>query len=235
MNKVVTRIKKLIENGWKLDGHGSIQHIYTNKIYSFRDVMRFTDDAFEHFLDTKCIYEGTCGLNEEEYTMIFSNPESPKPSSEDIQMHVADLNVHISNVAVFMDIIAHAMAKRATKHDASKFTEEEMPYYAKYTPNLKGLTYGSEDYRDNLKKLKPAIDHHYANNSHHPEHYKNGLNDMDLVDIVEMICDWKSASMRHNDGNINKSLDINKERFGMDDQLFNILKNTIDRYFNNGL
>ena len=49
---------------------------------------------------------------------------------------------------------------------------------------------------------------------------------MTLVDIVEMLCDWKAASLRHNDGNLLKSIEINANRFGYDDQLKQILINT---------
>lgn len=62
------------------------------------------------------------------------------------------------------------------------------------------------------------------------EGVENGINDMDLVDLMEMICDWKAASKRHNDGNILKSLELNKDRFHIDAQLYSILKNTVDRY-----
>ncbi len=50
---------------------------------------------------------------------------------------------------------------------------------------------------------------------------------MDLVDLLEMLADWKAASMRHEDGNILHSIDINIERFGLSPQLVNILVNTI--------
>lgn len=53
---------------------------------------------------------------------------------------------------------------------------------------------------------------------------------MTLIDIVEMLCDWMAAVKRHNDGNIYKSLNVCKERFHIDNQLYTILKNTID-YF----
>ena len=68
----------------------------------------------------------------------------------------------------------------------------------------------------------------FRSNSHHPEHYENGIYGMDLIDLVEMICDWKAASLRHADGNIMKSLEINKERFNIDEQLFQILVNTVN-------
>ena len=54
------------------------------------------------------------------------------------------------------------------------------------------------------------------------------INDMNLIDVVEMLCDWKAASARHNDGNLRKSIEINAKRFGIDSQLVRILENTAD-------
>jgi hypothetical protein len=50
---------------------------------------------------------------------------------------------------------------------------------------------------------------------------------MNLMDIVEMFCDWKASVKRTKDGDINKSIEINSERFKMSPQLVNIFKNTI--------
>ena len=82
------------------------------------------------------------------------------------------------------------------------------------------------EYQQFLDKLKPALDHHYASNRHHPEHFVNGVTDMTLIDILEMFCDWKASSLRQNDGNLLKSIDVNAERFHMDGQLRQILINT---------
>ena len=51
---------------------------------------------------------------------------------------------------------------------------------------------------------------------------------MNLIDLLEMICDWKAATLRHDDGDIYKSLEINHQRFGYSYQLHHILKNTVD-------
>ena len=63
---------------------------------------------------------------------------------------------------------------------------------------------------------------------HHPECHKNGINDMNLLDLIEMFCDWKAASERHNDGNIRKSIEINGKRFNMSDQLVKIFENSVE-------
>lgn len=57
---------------------------------------------------------------------------------------------------------------------------------------------------------------------------KIGIVGMNLIDLVEMICDWKAASMRHENGDVRKSIEINQKRFNYDDTLKSILLNTIN-------
>ncbi len=56
---------------------------------------------------------------------------------------------------------------------------------------------------------------------------KSNISNMTLTDLIEMICDWKAATLRHSDGDINESLTKNEERFNIDDQLLSILRNTV--------
>jgi hypothetical protein len=133
---------------------------------------------------------------------------------------------HILNVIKFMNIIVSELLIRAQNHDKSKLESPELELFTIYTEKLASCTYGSEEYKEFLENLKPALEHHYARNNHHPEHYKNGIDDMSLIDLVEMIVDWKSATLRHNDGNLRKSIELNSKRFGIDSQLTKILENT---------
>lgn len=135
--------------------------------------------------------------------------------------------IHINNVGNKISEIIHTLLRRAKAHDQSKLVDPELSTFIKMTPLLAGSTYGSEEYKKFLEEMKPALDHHYAKNSHHPEHHKEGINDMTLVDLVEMLCDWKAATMRHNDGNIRKSIEINAKRFNIDSQLTKIMENTV--------
>jgi hypothetical protein len=75
--------------------------------------------------------------------------------------------------------------------------------------------------------MKVGLDHHYAANTHHPEHYPDGIQGMNLLDVLEMLCDWKAATMRHNNGDIRKSIEINQQRFGYSDELKTLLLNTL--------
>lgn len=138
---------------------------------------------------------------------------------------------HINRVQHYINIFVKELIDRAIAHDQSKLKTPEVEGFTKLTEKLKGLTYGSEEYKESLKELRPTLDHHYANNRHHPEFHKNGIKDMNLIDLVELICDWKAATERHNDGNIRKSLEINTKRYNISDELSGILENTVNHLF----
>jgi hypothetical protein len=143
----------------------------------------------------------------------------------------ADTLKHIKRVGILLNKMIVNLLSRIDNHDSSKLRSPEKETFDEMTPKLKDSTYGSEEYKDFLKEMKKALDNHYANNSHHPEHYTNGVDDMDLVDLLEMFCDWKAASERNTNGDIYESIEINKKRFNISDQLTQILINTAKRYF----
>ena len=134
---------------------------------------------------------------------------------------------HIKQVASFINKIVLNLNIRAFDHDQSKLESPEREIFDEYTPKLKDTTYGSDKYNGYLKEMKVALDHHYKQNRHHPEHHENGVKDMNLIDLIEMLCDWKAATMRHADGDIMKSIEHNQKRFGYSNELASIFKNTI--------
>lgn len=60
-----------------------------------------------------------------------------------------------------------------------------------------------------------------------PEKSAYGIAGMSLLDLLEMLCDWKAAGERYKDGNITQSLAHNRARFDLSDQLFAMLENTV--------
>jgi hypothetical protein len=133
---------------------------------------------------------------------------------------------HIETVRNYLGMVIKEFVDRQAKHDQSKLETPEVEAFEIITEKLRGLTYGSEEYKASLREQKPAIEHHYKHNSHHPEYYENGIDGMNLFDVLEMLCDWKAAGLRHADGNIFKSLEINKDRYKISTQLYSILFNT---------
>jgi len=182
---------------------------------------------------------------------------------------------HILRVRELLYIAQNKLEARGFAHDQSKLKEPEKSVFDACTGKLKAMAYGSGEYKAALAELKPALDHHYAANSHHPEHFHlwrcplcglvfkesdvppsevfssqprfcpkccpNGsmfeatmtphisVDGMTLLDVLEMLLDWKAATERmKGGGDIRRSLQINTERFNLSPQLVSILANTIE-------
>lgn len=158
--------------------------------------------------------------------------DTEKEDQDKTTLGCLETTKHIHQVRKFLYKFIEELDKRARDHDLSKLEEPEASILGKYTPELAKVEYGSEEYEELLVKVQPAIEHHYANNRHHPEHWPNGIEDMTLVDLVEMLCDWKAATQRNKNGNIRKSVEHNAQRFNMSEQLEKIFENTVREMFN---
>lgn len=134
---------------------------------------------------------------------------------------------HKQEVAKLLMKVAQELMERAIAHDNSKLESPEVEIFDEFTPKLKATTYGSDEYNQFLEEMGEALHHHYFNNRHHPEYHDAGIKDMTLIDLLEMICDWKAATMRHADGDISRSVENNQERFGYTNELKQIFVNTV--------
>lgn len=152
-----------------------------------------------------------------------------------------DTYEHIGKVRGYLNDVIVDLVARAEHHDASKLVAPEVEAFDRMTPLLATLEYGTPEYKQSLADLGPALEHHYAANRHHPEHFRDGILGMTLVDLVEMLCDWYAASQRMRkptpaapgrpeapayDNNFERSIALNAERFGYGDELRSILVNT---------
>lgn len=167
---------------------------------------------------------------------------------------------HIETLRNYLNAVVRELLNRQEQHDQSKLQPPEVEILEEFTPRLRGMTYGSQEYRDCLAAMKPMIDHHNAHNRHHPEHhtafkcinchrpvreddescgfcgadkimleqYVVGIRAMNLIDLLEMLCDWKAAGLRHDDGDLMRSIKINQKRFGYSDELAGIFRNTAE-------
>jgi hypothetical protein len=140
------------------------------------------------------------------------------------------IHQHKYLVLSYLTPIIQDLIKRAAEHDNSKFSEEEFPGLVGAIEEFKKVQYGTPEYMALREKYKPTFDAHYRKNRHHPEFHQNGIEDMDLIDLVEMVCDWKAASMRAESGNIANSIKIGSERYNIPPVLVKILENTARNY-----
>ena len=133
---------------------------------------------------------------------------------------------HIEKVRQYINFFIDKLKERGDLHDLSKNSDEELPIFAANTEILSTLEFGSEEYKKQLENMAPALKHHYNVNRHHPQHFKNGIEGMNLIDLLEMIADWQASSERTKNGDLLSSIEINAERFNISPQLKQILINT---------
>ena len=107
---------------------------------------------------------------------------------------------------------------RAAIHDLSKYRWDEAKHFARSIFKLKTTTYGTPEYKALLDSIRPALDLHYRRNRHHPEYWAWGVNQMEPLDKIEMVMDFCAAVRRHNDGDVQRSIKQNQERFGYSDR-----------------
>lgn len=151
-----------------------------------------------------------------------------EPLTLEERAHSFDTHEHIGEVRKNLNTIIRELLTRGELHDRSKLAPPEVAGFARSTPGLAKLDYGTAEYDEAKKSLGEALEHHYAKNRHHPEFHRNGVADMNLIDLVELFCDWAAAVKRHNTGNLHKSIEINAERFNLPPMLQSILRNSID-------
>jgi predicted metal-dependent phosphoesterase TrpH len=138
---------------------------------------------------------------------------------------------HKKLVSGFLGDVIGDLAARSLIHDDSKLQEPEKSMYDEYIPKIreteKEFGYGSPQYEQVVKQMGEVMCHHFAANSHHPEHYPNGINGMSLLDLIEALADWKAASQKSGQP---LNIEANKRRFGISDQLAEILANTVKEF-----
>jgi len=137
---------------------------------------------------------------------------------------------HMQRVSALLGFAACRLIQRAAEHDLSKLEPIELEPLQRMQDIIDAegpAPYGSDEYKRRTGMLGPMLKHHYANNSHHPDHYPNGVDGMDLFDIVEMFFDWKAASERGEESSMN--IGAACKRFAVSPQLEAIFRNTADR------
>lgn len=142
------------------------------------------------------------------------------------------INDHRGRVFQYMSEISKDVMRRGNIHDESKLGPEEFPYHVKEIEEFGKHMFGTPGYDAAKKRLGPAIKHHFLLNRHHPEHFVAEIDGMNLVDLMEMLCDWKSATLNHPEspGDMKRSLKLAVERYNISPQLAAILYNTINDY-----
>ena len=151
-------------------------------------------------------------------------------SKNKIDNYELDLTLNVMNHRAILMKYAHnfivRLLNRVNTHDDSKLREPELSLFSSNAREFyEGKTYYDESYIELKKSVEIAIQNHYAHNRHHPEHFEDGINDMNILDILEMLLDWIASNDKYDNNieNVVEMLAIQKERFHISDQLHGIL------------
>ena len=98
---------------------------------------------------------------------------------------------HVDRVKDLLLQAAVEIARHADVYDQSKFEDVELEPQQRMQDLIDAegqAPYGSDEYKRRTALLGPMLAHHYAHNSHHPEHYPNGVNPQ-LREIMQNTAD----------------------------------------------
>jgi hypothetical protein len=134
--------------------------------------------------------------------------------SEDAVQLLRTVIAHRDYVRIALQRIIHDLEARSLAHDLSKLSPEEFTGFSRINAAAREHPYGSPEYRAGLKAEKPTVDLHYSRNDHHSEHFKEPSKEMGWIEIVEMVCDWRSAYKTYgSQGTWRENMDRQEERY----------------------
>ena len=114
----------------------------------------------------------------------------------------------------------NTISQHIEEHDLSKFEPEEAIPYAKFF-------WGEKDDKV-IEEFKIATKLHKSRNLHHPEYWMNKnreTNEMPLIYIVEMVCDWWSFGlMQNNPAEIFDYYENNKGKYKFSSEITEIVE-----------
>ena len=190
----------------------------------FKNTKKTTTCGFYRVLGS----DGSDGTADLEMSLI-SHRKVDNPDDYLAHRVAEETHRHIDDVQIYMQRCIDKLHQNSKIHDLTKFGEEEltplMNLYAHHEKN--GVSkFGTEEYKKDMKThLSSMIKHHHQENTHHPEHFEAGVKGMNLMQVLEMVCDWASASKRSGGGIVN--LNDTQKRFCFSDDMKEIMRNTL--------
>lgn len=155
---------------------------------NFTDIISNTSNSVER------------NINQNKYTdYIEAHKERVKIAYEKYFLPLLDKELDLQSCSTeeFKEAIKSAI-NNINIHDESKYTDIEFePYRVRFYPTTeeKELLKNPDYFNQQQENFLTAWEHHYKNNPHHPKYWvkEDGtIIDMELVYIIEMICDWAS-------------------------------------------
>lgn len=158
-----------------------------------------------NWLDKKnnvCGYAVAAGVPKEleQENGRYIRPSNCKPSEhEKMDYYKRNCLEHWTKVRELLLRISQELMFRADAHDSDKLSCNRIvqaytePVFMLGNSDIK---FGTEEYAEVTASMGAGWEEHYKNADHHIEHFANGIEGMNLMQIIEMLCDWKAAAER---------------------------------------
>ena len=129
---------------------------------------------------------------------------------------------HQTLVRRYLLELAHRLEQRALIHDLSKLQLDEFTGFVEIQRVAREHRLDSPEYKASIQS--DVVNLHLSRNSHHPEFHHGGIKDMPLLDLIEMVIDWRAASETYGRTTMAESLPMQKERFKMTDEQYRLIQ-----------
>ena len=148
------------------------------------------------------------------------------------------IEAHRSRVRKWLQHFSNILEQKGKEHDQSKLEEPEFSQWCKMDEEPR-YKYGTKEYNEKLKRFEYLFKMHWTDkrNRHHPEHFElmskdeRIFNDRDLIDLVEMLCDWLGYRNCISYKEAKTLVEQQCKRFGFSEELQSLLMNTLMNYF----
>ncbi len=130
-----------------------------------------------------------------------------------------EIDQHRDDVIKLGSEFIEILIKRLHEHDRSKYESPEIEALTL----IREMKYGTPEYLAVCQS--DGIKHHYKANSHHPEHFDNGIDGMNIFDLIEYLIDCTAAARRRS--GVNPDFRKMQERHKISEQLVSILNNSV--------
>lgn len=131
---------------------------------------------------------GTQNLSPDELREIINNQHLIIDDKTEAFLAYEQTWQHIDLVMRLLASAQIELMKRAVTHDRTKLTTPEREMFAEMRTNLREITYGSPEYKKNLKEmLGKALEHHYEHNRHHPEFFEPQEENSDIHEYKKFV------------------------------------------------
>lgn len=140
------------------------------------------------------------------------------------------VNGHINRVQKWINKFTAVLFNRGIVHDKSKLREPEFSMWKKMDEEPR-YKYGTKEYNEKINRYKEVFDLHYRQNRHHPEHWSGFYSEMDLIDVIEMLCDWLGYKDDITIKEAEELVNMQCKRYEFNSTFQSLLYNTLKNYF----